>query len=262
MKHLNKLFYLCFIALLTLALSSCGGGDDEISSTGGSGNNETPNNNENNSNPGVAYSGREAGRPYVDLGLSVKWATYNVGASKPSEMGGHYAWGEITTKSMYNTDTYKWIYVTNKFNVSKYCTNSQYGDYDGKTTLELSDDAASRNCRGSWRMPTKAEMQELKDKCTWTWCKAGNTEYNGVAGYKVVSKINNNYLFLPAAGYRDTSGSYDHGVHDLGTDGYYWTSTLGSDGAYSIYRLYFLEIDAIVDDGTVRWEGYSVRPVF
>ena len=138
---------------------------------------------------------------YVDLGLSVKWATCNVGASKPEEYGDYFAWGETQPKNTYDWSTYKWCngsYDTQ----TKYCTKSSYGTVDNKTQLELSDDAARANWGGSWRMPTDAEMTELREQCTWTW-----TTQNGVYGYKVTSKksgYTNKSIFLPAAGYRSS----------------------------------------------------------
>ncbi|MDY4512770.1 MAG: hypothetical protein SPE10_04900, partial [Paludibacteraceae bacterium] len=108
------------------------------------------------------------GHEYVDLGLSVKWATCNVGASKPEEYGNYYAWGETTTKSTYNWSTYKWCNGS-KTTLTKYNTSSSYGTVDNKTVLELADDAARANWGGAWRMPTDAEWTELRENCTWTW---------------------------------------------------------------------------------------------
>ena len=91
----------------------------------------------------------------VDLGLSVKWASCNVGATTPEDCGDYYAWGEIEEKENYDWSTYKWCngsYDTQ----TKYCTNSSYGTVDNKTTLDLEDDVAHVKWGGSWRMPTKA----------------------------------------------------------------------------------------------------------
>lgn len=119
---------------------------------------------------------------YVDLGLSVKWATCNVGATKPEEYGDYFAWGETTPKSTYDWETYK--YCNGSFDsLTKYNNSSIFGTEDYKKTLELADDAARANWGGSWRMPTKAEQDELREKCTWTW-----TTQNGVKGCKVTSK--------------------------------------------------------------------------
>ena len=189
---------------------------------------------------------------YVDLGLSVKWATCNVGATKPEEYGDYFAWGETTTKSTYNWSTYK--YCNGSYNnLTKYCTDSYYGTVDNKTQLELSDDAARANWGGSWRMPTDAEMTELREQCTWTW-----TTQNGVYGYKVTSKksgYTNKSIFLPAAGYRRGSS-----LNIAGSSGYYWSSSLYTD--YPDFAWY-----VGVDSSNVgryyydRNDGFSVRPV-
>ena len=177
----------------------------------------------------------------VDLGLSVKWACCNVGASSPEGYGSYFAWGETSSKSDYGWDTYK--YSHDQFwALTKYCNDSDYG-YNGytdnKTTLDLIDDAARSNWGGSWRMPTTIELQELinRNNCTWTW-----TTLNGIKGYKVTSKSNGNSIFLPAAGYRDGTDVYYDGSYDL-YYGSYWSSSLISDNPYEAYRLYFYSDD-------------------
>ncbi len=172
------------------------------------------------------------GHEYVDLGLSVKWATCNVGASSPSGYGNYYAWGETSTKSEYTGSN------------SKTYGNSSYGNIGGS----YSTDAARANWGGSWRLPTKAECEELKDRCTWTWTTQG-----GHNGYKVKGP-NGNTIFLPAAGFRNGSSlSY------AGEYGNYWSSTpdSASGGAYGLY------FDS--SGRTVGWyhrcNGFSVRPV-
>ena len=189
---------------------------------------------------------------YVDLGLSVKWATCNVGATKPEEYGDYFAWGETQPKSTYDWSTYKWCrgsYDTQ----TKYCTNSSYGTVDNKTTLELSDDAARANWGGSWRMPTDAELTELREQCTWTW-----TTQNGVYGYKVTSKksgYTNKSIFLPAAGYRN-----DSSIYGAGSYGDYWSSSLDADYPNYAWRVYF-DSDRVGRYDSDRGYGFSVRPV-
>ena len=132
---------------------------------------------------------------YVDLGLSVKWATFNVGASKPEDYGDYFAWGETEPKETYNWATYKWCQGTaNTF--TKYCSNSQYGNADYKTTLDPEDDAAIVHLGGDWRMPTIEEWMELKQNCTWK-----KITINGITGCQVTAK-NGNSIFLPRAGLR------------------------------------------------------------
>ena len=189
---------------------------------------------------------------YVDLGLSVKWATCNVGATKPEEYGDYFAWGETQPKSTYDWSTYKWCNGS-ETTLTKYCTKSGYGTVDNKTTLDLSDDAACANWGGSWRMPTDAELTELREQCTWTW-----TTQNGVYGYKVTSKksgYTNKSIFLPAAGYR-----IDNSLSRAGSSGYYWSSSLYTDNPSGACVLLFYSGFVISDSGG-RWCGRSVRPV-
>ena len=176
-------------------------------------------------------SNTENGHQYVDLGLSVKWATCNVGTTKPEGYGDYFAWGETRSKSYYN--------------------GSSYTYYDNPTTLPLSADAARANWGGKWRMPTMHELEELRSKCTWTW-----TTQNGVNGYKVTSNSNGNYIFLPAAGYRDLGSLYGDGDY-----GYYWSSSAyGAD--YSTTALYLYFYSTWKDrKNDYKAAGRSVRPV-
>lgn len=184
------------------------------------------------------------GHEYVDLGLpsGVKWATCNVGASKPEEYGGYYAWGETEEKSNYDWSTYKWCRGNHK-------TIAKYGLFDNKTVLDPQDDVAHVKWGGTWRMPTEAELNELRNNCTWTWITQ-----NGVKGYKVTGP-NGNSIFLPAAGYR-----YGTEANNRGGNGYYWSSSLNSDYSYYAFYCFF-------NSGYYDWSlnyrciGRSVRPV-
>lgn len=188
--------------------------------------------------------------PYeaVDLGLSVKWATFNVGATKPEEYGGYYAWGEIEEKDDYSWSTYKWCNGS-ETSMTKYCKNSSYGIVDNNTVLDPEDDVAHVKWGGNWRMPTEAEQDELFNNCTWTW-----TTQNGVDGYKVTSKTNGNSIFLPAAGSRDGTNLYDSGSF-----GYYLSSSLIGGDSGGVYCLGFCS--DYFDWYNSRYEGFSVRPV-
>lgn len=190
-------------------------------------------------------------REYVDLGLpsGIKWATCNVGAEKPEEYGNYFAWGETTGynegKTDFSWETYKWCdgsYST--LTLTKYCTYPKYGSVDDKTVLDPEDDAAHVNWGGSWRMPTKAEQDELFTECTWI-----STTQNGVNGYKVTSKSNGNSIFLPAAGEREGSSLFSAGFA-----GHYWSSSLEAD--YYAYFLYNFH-----SYGSLRYDGLSVRAV-
>ena len=121
---------------------------------------------------------------------------------------------------------------------------------DNKTTLEAADDAATRKLGSLWRMPTKEEIRELLDHCTWNW-----TTQDGKNGYEVKSKTNGNSIFLPAAGYRGGSVLFD-----AGSEGRYWSSSLNTAYSDNARYLYF---DSGVHDwyGNHRYYGFSVRPV-
>ena len=191
----------------------------------------------------------ENGYEYIDLGLSVKWATMNVGASSLEDYGDYFAWGETEPVEVYDLSTYKYCNGSST-SLTKYNTNSSYGTVDNKTQLDLSDDAAHVNWGGSWRMPTNAELTELRNNCTWKW-----TTQNGVKGYKVTSKSNGNSIFLPAAGYRN-----DSSLKYAGSDGNYWSSSLGQDYPYNARSVYFSSSD-VSGNNDRRSDGLSVRPV-
>ena len=187
---------------------------------------------------------------YVDLGLCVKWATCNVGASKPEEYGDYFAWGETEPKEVYDWSTYKYCNDNSLIKLTKYNNNSNDGTVDNKTQLELTDDVARANWGGSWRMPTDAEMTELREQCTWIW-----TTQNGVNGYTVTSQSNGNSIFLPAAGFRVGSSLGYAGSH-----GNYWSSSLSTDYPYEAWHVYFNSGNVGRYDDS-RYNGYSVRPI-
>lgn len=196
-------------------------------------------------------NGVENNHEYIDLGLSVKWATCNVGAEAPEKLGDYYAWGETETKSGYDWGTYKHCYMDeyNDTLLSKYCTDSDYGMVDNKRQLDLSDDVAHVEWGGKWRMPTQKEFEELKGKCTWEW-----KQRNGMSGYKVTGPNGNN-IFLPASGYRD-----DDSLYGVGLSGGYWSSTLRASNCYNVWRLDFVS-DGVNVYYYYRCFGQVVRPV-
>ena len=188
------------------------------------------------------------GYEYVDLGLpsGLKWATCNVGASSPEEYGDYFAWGETQPAPGFN-------YIESNcatYGLSISELQSQ-GYIDNEGNLTSSHDAARANWGGSWRMPTKAEQQELRDNCTWIW-----TAQNGVNGYKVTGP-NGSCIFLPAAGYR-----YGSSLSSDGDDGYYWSSTPDvSYFDYYAYCLYFYYGGEYVDWYYNRIYGLTIRPI-
>lgn len=180
----------------------------------------------------------------IDLGLpsGTLWSCCNVGASKPEDYGGHYAWGETQTKDVYNWDTYQYGYYNGD------------GDYShlvniGSDIAGTQYDAATANWGTPWRMPTKEDIQELLNNTTHTW-----TTKNGVKG-REFKGANGGTVFLPAAGDRWNGGPYDEGSY-----GGYWSSSLYEGYPLSAYYLYFLS-------GRAYWYsfdrnyGFSVRPV-
>ena len=196
----------------------------------------------------------------VDLGLSVKWASCNLGASKPTEYGGYYQWAGTTEVS--DTGIYLgWsncpYHTGSDVNIGwmKYNTIESYGAVDNKTVLEPIDDAASVFLGGSWRMPTDEEWEELcnTDNCSWSW-----TTIDGVNGYKVQSMkpgYTDNWIFLPAAGCR-----IDNAHHNLGSFAHYWSSSLNTGSPSFACGMSFSPIRIFRSHGN-RYHGASVRPV-
>ena len=172
------------------------------------------------------------GHAYVDLGNpDLYYATMNIGASSPTEYGSYFAWGETFTAS-------------GNFDKEHYSASSISSD------LSLSDDAARVKWRGSWRMPTKAELQWLIDNCTWTWDSSNK-------GYTITSKISgytSNSIFLPAAG-QYVGSSFE----DAGSVGHYWTSTY-KETSYA-WHLFFGKDRNTTFYDDYRWYGKTIRPV-
>ena len=201
--------------------------------------------------------GSHNGHDYVDLGLSVMWATCNVGASRPEEFGNYYAWGEVVPKKYYDWTTYKYCNGSYK-TLTKYNTVSDFGLVDNKTTLEPNDDAATANWGGEWRTPTKAELEELRKYCTWEWIII-----HGIQGSLITSEKNGNTIFWPASGYiyRNSTNKCNHKEQYLGGPrGYYWSNVISSSKPYSAYS-------RDNDDCTASWSygsrvfGHTIRPV-
>ena len=178
------------------------------------------------------WKGLLNGHEYVDLGLSVMWATCNVGANKPEDYGDYYAWGETKTKKEYTIE------------------NCETWEKDISDIKGTDRDVAHVRWGSPWRMPTKKEFEELKDNCDWEW-----TTLDGVKGRKYASKKNGNWIFLPAARWRS-----DLSFDITGEYGYYWSSTpLG----YDIRNAYYLSFGSRLYEWGYgnRYHGRSVRPV-
>lgn len=201
---------------------------------------------------------------YVDLGLpsGLKWAKCNLGASKPSDYGDYYAWGETAPKADFTWDTYKWMqaghshwrYIT-KYTFADGQTGGIWYDSagafigDNKTVLDAADDAATANLGSPWRMPTKVEIAELITKCTWTW-----TTQDGVEGCQVDGP-NGNAIFLPATGHYEESG-----LIYAGTRGNYWSSSLDSADCTTARGDDFFSGGG-ASGKYYRYYGLAVRPV-
>ena len=189
---------------------------------------------------------------WVDLGLpsGTKWATYNVGATKPEEFGDYFAWGETTPKSDYTYGTYKYCTAdydseSNSFiNIffSKYNFNSSYGIVDDKTVLDMEDDAAMINWGDNWRMPTYGELYELKTECSWILTING-----GVNGY-LLTGPNGNSIFLPTAGCKNGTSLYVESFK-------YWSNTRAG------YYVFCLDFEDEYINYSQRFLGSTVRAV-
>jgi hypothetical protein len=185
----------------------------------------------------------------VDLGLSVKWASMNMGAKKATDFGTYYAWGETQPKEFYSWATYSWSKGDSQY-LTKYSTT------DRRTQLAPVDDAAHTNWGGKWRMPTVDEYEELTDpdKCTWEW-----TTKDGVNGYKVTGKKTGNSIFLPITGLRYYGKTQFRGIY-----GIYWSSTLYSSNPNKVWCLEFNFSDISVHYGNLssnRFSGRCIRAV-
>ena len=195
--------------------------------------------------------------PYVDLGLSVKWAACNLGktgfVNKPEDYGEYYAWGETSPKKDYSWSSYKWCggsYNT----LTKYNSDSSYGIVDSKTEFKdynYVDDVAREKLGNKWHIPTHGEWTELWDNCTFSWGAR-----NGVLGMTLKSKKNGNSIFFPAAGYKKPN------LQDPGQRGRYWSSSCETQFYHSQLAFCFLIGTNMWGDQTMdRPYGCSVRPV-
>lgn len=168
------------------------------------------------------------GHEYVDLGLSVKWATCNIGAEKPTNYGEYYAWGEIATKNDYNEDNYT--------------VKESYAQ------LPIWIDVASSYWGPSWRIPTIDEWKELINNCKWEWSEK---DY----GY-IITGENGNQIILPAGGIKSGTDVFD--TKKLGS---YLSSSLDQKSNNNIWRIYFDNTAKYWDSYYGKYYGHSIRPV-
>jgi hypothetical protein len=195
-------------------------------------------------------SGEENGYEYVDLGLSVKWAMCNIGSKTIEDPGWHFAWGETMPKISYVWESYSFYEIT-KATLSKYCSDSVYGNVDWRINLEPEDDAARTNWGGDWRMPTYEEINELKDLCHWE-----RAIVNGKNGYKITGS-NGNSIFLPATGYKSKEPFQLLSPNG----GYYWSKTVNSNNMKAISITFGPHKSDFLFENSERCLGYAIRPV-
>ena len=199
----------------------------------------------------------------VDLGIvmtredgttyNLYWAECNLGASKPEEYGYYYAWAETEPKTIFSWENYKW------YNGSQYGGGSKLINYNS-SVIQLEDDAANVALGGDWRIPTRAEIFALEENCQWEW-----TELNDIFGYLVVSKVNGNSIFLPAAGFLDAGwhglGPETDSATEVGVTGHYWASTFFSISIINMADLMIIYSGYIGAGINNPCSGCTIRPV-
>ncbi len=204
------------------------------------------------------------GHKFIDLGLpsGLLWAETNIGAETAYDDGNYYAWGETAPKSTYTQSNCNYFITDSTYSeiYEKYLYTYKYSYDNGKTELDLEDDAAYVNWGSGCRMPTLSEFAELDntDNCTWTLVSCTNSAGETINCYKVVSVKNGNIIYLPASGHRAIDDLYYRG-----SEGYYWSSSLLiHDGVSCAYPLYFAGVyhNAGGPRG-YRYFGVPVRPV-
>ena len=221
MKFYYRLFLLSVISSLSIGLTSCGDDDEDEG---------TPNN---ESSLLISSTGTYNGYEYVDLGLSVMWASYNLGGESATDYGDYFAWGETEAKTTYDSSTS----TTYKVEMSDISGDEQY-------------DAATALWGGSWRLPTQEEIEELMEECTWSWLMI-----DSIFGYYITAD-NGNSIFLPAGG-----GMSDESIHYRRSRGYYWSSTPDADDKGNAMFLRFYNTEQYIRSD-YRYTGRSIRAVY
>lgn len=185
----------------------------------------------------------------IDMGLSVKWASCNLGANSPEGLGDYYAWGEVKPKKQYNWKSYKWSGDDYDTQI-KYNPKTEFGKTDWKHIIETIDDAARNRLGGQWRIPTLEEWDELFHNSDISY-----VIYKGISGNMFMSKKNGNAIFLPFAGMR-----YDDQIGDIGKFGLYWSSSLDKENPDRAWSA-DMGISGSMMFAIMRYRGYSIRPV-
>ena len=205
----------------------------------------------------IIKGANDNGHPYVDLGLpsGLKWAKYNVGATSETENGLFFQWGETTTDTDYTWATYKYCNGS-ETTLTKYNTSIDFGEnLDGMSTLRPEDDAARANMGGDWRMPTKAEFQELITHTNNEWID--DFDGNGMKGYKFTSKKDtSNYIFIRASNLYDDISTY---IQD--TSYRVWSSSLNTSRPSKAWTLDFNSRFISAERDYERYDGFVVRGV-
>lgn len=186
----------------------------------------------------------------VDLGLSVKWAGYNIGAQSPEEYGDYFAWGEISPKGSYTLKNYKFCLGTYE-SMTKYCYQPFHGVVDNRMELEKEDDAAHVLWGDGWRIPSKEEFEELWNRCKWK-----GIAYKGVNGF-IVTGPNGKSIFIPKAGNMDGKRRVLQNSY-----GFYYTRKIDGMDSNAALGYYFLAGKLMRNVGLLREYGRPIRAVY
>ncbi|MBQ9602392.1 MAG: thioredoxin family protein [Paludibacteraceae bacterium] len=192
----------------------------------------------------------------VDMGMNVRWAACNVGASSPDKFGDYYSWGEIEPKSKYEWGNYKYVYpgTSNNPRFKKYGPTIDRFD-----RLQIADDVAKQKWGGKWRMPLKFEMKDLVENTIWQVFK-----FRGVWGCIAYSEKTKNAIFFPLAGCKT-----EEGLVDVETSANMWAMDMlyTENSVFDYYEYPKFAYALIIDEQVsvqewARFLGFSVRPVY
>lgn len=194
----------------------------------------------------VTYTGEIAGHEYVDLGLSVKWATCNIGANAPEHIGYYFQNGETHPENSghFNWGSYDyWTDLNGNGYVEPNEIDVLIPDISGTEY-----DAATVMWTETWRMPTSNEIQELINNCQFESVIEGGNNCFRVTG------PNGQSIIIPASGYKTSSGTTSGSNR-----AYIWSSTrhpLYEDEAYNGV----IQVNSSVNNMT-KCKGLTIRPV-